>query len=380
MAKTLLITLEFAPDRGGVATYYSQMCEHMAPDSVVVLAPTTSVSQHHVRFPIVRDWRLTNLKKRGWFISSLFHHLSAYRLLRDIIKQHQVNRIIVGNVLPLGTIVQMYAKRYDIPYVVITHGLDILAPQQSNRKKKLLQRILGDAKAVVANSHFTRDEIVKLGIDHKKISIVHPCPATSTVGVDYELIEALRQQYKLVDTRILLSVGRLVERKGFDQVLLALPDIIKRQPNTRYVIVGDGPDRARLEKLCLQKNLGNHVIWIGSTDDATVSAWYQLSDILVMPSRQIGPDVEGFGIVYLEANLHGKPVVAGRSGGIPDAVVHGVTGLLINPTDTTELTQAIVSLLQDAGLAHRLGIQGMNRVLTEFNWADATKKIARLLS
>ena len=141
-------------------------------------------------------------------------------------------------------------------------------------------------------------------------------------------LENLRRDYQLQNKKILLSVGRLIERKGIDTVIQALPALLKRWPNLVYLIVGQGPAEKKLRQLVHNKNLAGRVYLIKNVTTQNLPAWYQLCDIFVLPARQIGPDVEGFGLVYLEANLFGKPVIGGRSGGVAEGVIDHQTGLL----------------------------------------------------
>ncbi|OGF33763.1 hypothetical protein A2316_03365 [Candidatus Falkowbacteria bacterium RIFOXYB2_FULL_38_15] len=171
-----------------------------------------------------------------------------------------------------------------------------------------------------------------------------------------------------------------MERKGHNKVIEALPIVLEKIPEARYVIVGDGPERKRLEEKVRDLNLENKVIFAGRVGNSELPAFYQLSDIFVTVSRQIGGDVEGFGTVYLEANQYGKPVVAGRSGGASEAVIEGFNGLLVDPGSPEDIAGAMIKLLTDNELALKLGKQGKERVEREFLWETDAKKLEELLS
>jgi len=172
----------------------------------------------------------------------------------------------------------------------------------------------------------------------------------------------------------------LVERKGHDMVLRALPQILEKVPNLIYLIVGDGQNKKNLLKLRSRLKLDQNVIFTGYLSDNELPALYQASSALIMPARQ-GPegDIEGFGLVFLEANSHGLPVIAGNTGGQTEAVVDGSTGLIVDSLSTSQIAQAVIKLITDQKLARRLGEQGKKRVQEEFNWDNETRKIEKLL-
>jgi phosphatidylinositol alpha-1,6-mannosyltransferase len=185
----------------------------------------------------------------------------------------------------------------------------------------------------------------------------------------------LRHDLGLSDRKVLLTISRLVPRKGIDTVLRSLPQIAQSVPNVYYLIGGDGPDRARLEALVEQLGVAHRVRFLGKIPYDDLVRYYNMADVFVMPSRENMPFVEGFGIVFLEANACGKPVVGARSGGIPDAVLNGKTGLLVEPDDEVELAQALIRLLTDEYLAAQLGQQGQQRVVQEANWDRVAERL-----
>jgi phosphatidylinositol alpha-1,6-mannosyltransferase len=174
-------------------------------------------------------------------------------------------------------------------------------------------------------------------------------------------------------------VGRLVERKGHDTVIRAMPEVLNRVPDAAYVIVGGGPESERLVRLAEDTGVARHVHLLGRLPRGEMVGLLSRCDVLVMPSRQVGTSVEGFGIVFLEAGALGKPVVGGRSGGIPDAIEEGVTGLLVDPEDTVALAEAITSILADPDLAGRMGEAGRERVERLFTWDKVAERILESL-
>lgn len=164
-------------------------------------------------------------------------------------------------------------------------------------------------------------------------------------------------------------------------VLVALPKVCQTIPDLMYLIVGDGPQRRQLESLATDMGVRENVIFAGRVGAEDLPEIYALSDVFVMPSREQLEtcDVEGFGLVFLEASACAKPVVGGRGGGIPDALVDGVTGLLVNPHDSEDIASTLTRLLTDSDLAMRLGQQGRLRVVKEFNWARVGDRVQGIL-
>jgi phosphatidylinositol alpha-1,6-mannosyltransferase len=386
MKKSLLITLDFPPRRGGVAGYYANLCKNFPADKIVVLAPTgpdTEYFDGRQRFPVIRNAKLAELiaDKPGLFnISGKLKLLSLIKEIDALVKNHQIRMIQIGQILPLGTLALIIKKRKKIPFIFYAHGMDITVPQKISRKNILLKKIIKNAQAIVANSYFTANELVKLGAANDQVTVAYPCPNIAAEHLNENFIENYLLQQELVNKKIILSFGRLVERKGHDQVIKALPLILKKIPKAVYLIAGDGPNRSKLEKLVSQMKLGQNVKFISQVNDELLPVLYHICDVMAMPSRMlVNGDVEGFGIVYLEANLFGKPVIGGKSGGVPEAVANGKTGLLVDPNNTEEIALALIAILSDEAYAHRLGIQGMERAHRDFSWFDQASKIIKIL-
>ena len=189
-------------------------------------------------------------------------------------------------------------------------------------------------------------------------------------------IEELRQRHGLIGRRTLLTVGRLVERKGHDTVIRALAHIRRAFPDIVYLIVGDGPYAANLRRLILDVGLpADAVRFVGSVPTDDLAYYYTLADIFVMPNRIVGSDVEGFGLVFLEAALFSKPAIGGRSGGAVDAIVDGVTGRLIDPTSTKDLATAVTDLLSNPTGAAKMGLAARERALRDFDYSVVAPRL-----
>jgi len=349
--KNLLLTLEYPPDIGGIASYYHQ-----------IVRSNPAVKVLHLK-----------LQKRR------FSWLKFFKPVARKIKQEKISYVQIGHILPLGYLGLVFKLTHKKPYLVYVHGLDVLQAQLSSWKKFWIKVILRQADTIVANSNFVKNGVSKkYNIDAKKFKVVYPKVDLAAMESMVDKLTSLDRQK---DVKIILSVGRLVRRKGFDMVIKAvqsfppkagppLAEKFKIQ-NWQYWIIGDGPDKKRLMSLVKKYNLENKVKFLGQIPVPQIYKYYRSCDVFIMPCREIDGDVEGFGIVYLEAAAFGKPVIAGRSGGAPEAVIDGLTGLLIDPLDVGDISQALVNLLTNDGLRSKLGRQGYERVKEKFSTSPA---------
>jgi len=384
MKRTLFITADFTPDVGGVANFYYNVCRNLPADKIVVLAPQNpSAAEFDARqsFKIIRH-RLLNQLPGGVInkVIASWRWMSVGKLLIKITKEQHIERLIVGQILPFGTVALMLSKRKKLPYLLFTHGMDILLPQKYIRKKALLKKIIKNSENIISNSHFSKHELLKLGASGVQVNVVYPCPNIGHDDISEWEKDQISQKHDLKNSKILLTVGRLVERKGHDMVIRALPEVIKLVPNVRYVIVGDGPRLEKLQELVAKLKLNKYVGFASDVSNDNLPNYYDICDVFIMPAKHLPHgDVEGFGIVYLEAAMFAKPAIAGKAGGAPEAVLDNKTGLIVDPTDLDAITQAIIDLLSNPSLAQRLGMQALERATTEFDWKTQTEKIEQLL-
>ncbi|MBU1165050.1 glycosyltransferase family 4 protein [Patescibacteria group bacterium] len=312
MKKTLLVTIDFPPNLGGVAKYYQDICNDFESDKIVVLTMNQEKSEEFDSQQKYKIYRNDLLYKFIWpkWLKMIF-------AIKKIVKQENIGHIHVGQILPVGEAV-LFTR---LPFTVFAHGMDITIPQNNLRKKIVLKKIIKKSEKLIANSNFTKQELVKLGAGENKVEIIHPKPNKKLLDlVDQNVINQIKEKYNLQNKKVLLSVGRLVKRKGFDDVIIALPEVLKEIPNLVYIIIGDGPERKNLNKVIQDSKLSNVVI-TGSVNEKELAAYYSLCDAFIMTSKQLdNGDVEGFGIVYLEADMFNKPVIGRDSGGIKDAI------------------------------------------------------------
>jgi phosphatidylinositol alpha-1,6-mannosyltransferase len=248
----------------------------------------------------------------------------------------------------------------------------------------LMKKIIHEADELVTNSEFTTQEFIRWGISRGKIIKIVP-------GVDCSLFyphekpSNLLERYHLQNKKVIMTVGRLDERKGHDVVIRAMTHLTKRFPELVYIIVGKGREEERLTKLTKDLNLNDSIIFTGFVGDELLRDYYNLCDIFVLPNReteqneQLRGDYEGFGIVFLEASACGKPVIAGNSGGSGEAVANGITGILIDPKSEEAVAQAIERILTDKEYAERLGKAGRQRAEKEFDWQHIANTVQEIL-
>lgn len=342
--RVLLATYEYPPDLGGVAAYLGGLFG-MLPDARIA------------RF------RLPSLPL-GW----LWHLPKLWAAAR------KADAVVVSHVLPLGTAAMLAGK----PYAVIVHGLDLRAAASHPRKKALAARVLKGARLVVANSRATAAGLAAFGLDPASALVLTPCPppGLDAIGWRGDVVKDLGLEGK----KVILAAGRFVPRKGFDRLIRLLPELRKACGDVVLVLAGSGPEEGRLRREAVQSGVDAHVRFDLAPSRGRLGFLYRAAHVFAMPVRASADDVEGFGIVYLEAALFGVPVVATRTGGVPEAVVDGVTGLLADPDSESEVFTALKRLLDDPRTAARMGAAGRERVLRDFRWADRAAKLRERLA
>lgn len=381
MKQTLLVTLDFPPVRGGVSRYYDQLSKHLPKDSLFVLSPqSTSSVEAQREYDAAVPFRVI---RKAFFWKAWPHWLPIIWHTGNIVRKYHIEHILVGQILPVGTAVWfliLLSRCGLLPkfsYTVMTHAMDVMLARRSPCKLWLTRHILAHAHAVTCVSTFTQKQLRDSGVPENRLHLLPPGVTSMHTSE-----RNIRKEFDLEDAFVLLSVGRLVARKGYDQVIAALAKLIERCSTIHYVIVGSGEYLPTLRALVVDYKLSDRVHCIGEVSDTDLASFYAACDVFILPTRSLdnGSDVEGFGIVFLEAAFFGKPVIAGKTGGVADAVVHEKTGLLIDPENITEIAAAVERLYRDASFRARLGAAGKKRVLLEFQWPVIVKKLEALIA
>lgn len=335
MMNKLLITIDYYPNVGGVARYLEGWRKKHGADA---LAPKFSEESRG----IIR-------KKLLWPIPPKWLPL----LFWTLIYAKRYDEIIVSHILPAGYGALLARK----PYTVILHGLDIILASKNRWKRYLAKKILDRAEHIVVNSRATGKLLRKSLGDLYNYEIEYPLiaplpPPEKDLKADFP------------DKKIILSLGRLVKRKGQEKIIRLMPKILQEIPNAIFIIAGGGPERANYELLITNYKLQNHVFLAGKVKESELPDLYSACDVFVVPSLPSKDDWEGFGIVCLEAAYFGKPVVVTNAGGLPEAVEDGKTGYVAK--DDEELLEKILMLLKDNELARKMGEAGQTRVKDMF--------------
>ena len=360
--KVLVFTRDFPPELGGVQTLMERIAAHYGADAVVVARRVEGDAE----FDRGRPYRVRRMPRLDWrhpherwnkvvrAFAYLLRFLIGGIIVGEEVRKHRPDIVICayafGNGLPMTVVRLLTGCRF----AVYCHGTETLrAMMRGGVRLRALKWVLRLAHRVVVHSRFMRDEVVKLAPADK--IVINQLGADSG-GLDPAAAPAeTAGALALAGKKVIVTVGRMELRKGHDIMIEALPLIAAKHPEAVWVVVGDGPERLKLQAMAAGQKLADRVAFTGRLPDAEVSRLLARADVFVMLSRQIGPDIEAFGIVYLEAALFGVPSVAGRSGGVPDAVEDGVTGLLCEPTEAAEAAEKINRLLDDEPLRRRLG-------------------------
>jgi phosphatidylinositol alpha-1,6-mannosyltransferase len=376
--RLLFITQDFPPDVGGTQTYAYELARRLARRCAdfAVLAPHRpgdAAVDATLPFDVVR-------------IRASYDTLSI-KALGPVLRLARQRRFDTAFHVQWPTaIATLLARPFGGPQriLVAAHGRELLLeplahiPLLNTLYNGLRNTVLRRVDGLFPVSHYTGTLLKARGVPPERIRVLnngtdparfYPMDAT-----------ALRENLGLRDRKTLLTISRLVPRKGIDTVLRALPRILEAVPQAFYLIGGDGPDRERLASLAQHLGVTNHVRFLGRIPYDDLRRYYNVGDIFVMPSRQDEPYVEGFGLVFLEANACGKPVVGAHAGGIPDAVRDGETGLLVAPDDVAGLADALIRLLTDIDFAAMLGSNGRQRVLHEANWDRVADRLYHWLA
>lgn len=352
--KVLLLTWDFPPGRGGIQTWMLELARRLPDAQVRVLAPAVPGDRLFDAASGCQVTRLRNARfgRIPWMLQLCVRTLRECLLWRPDV-------VVCGHVMTAPA--ALFARRVlSTPYVVFTYGQEI----RRQRWKRLLTFLLPRARLVVACSRFTRSAVLDLAVPPERVRILYP-------GVDVQRFSPASDGTSHTRPRTLLTVARLADLwKGHDTVIRALPLIRAECPDVRYLVAGDGPLRNYLEQVARSVGVERDVVLLGEVSDQALGDLYRSCDVFVLPSRRSASDgdAEGFGIVCLEAGACAKPVVAGRSGGIVDAVQDNVSGILVDPADVAAVADAIISVLRDQSLAKRLGEAGREMVLARFTW------------
>ena len=373
MSRTLLITNDFPPRPGGIQSFVHNLAVRQPSGSVVVYA---SSWRGAAKFDADQPFEVVRERTRVLLPTPLVARRAA-RLARE----HGCDTVWFGAAAPLGLLASGLRRRAGIRRVVAqTHGHEV-GWAALPAARAALRRIGRGTDVVTYLGDYTR---VRLERALHGVTDLHRLAPGVDVDTYHPSVdgEPVRVRLGLADRPVVVCVSRLVPRKGQDMLIRAMPEIRRRVPDAALLVVGGGPYRAALEKLARHTGVERDVVFTGSVPAAELPAHYAAGDVYAMPcrTRNRGLDVEGLGIVYLEASATGLPVVAGDSGGAPDAVREGETGYVVRGRDVAQIADRVATLLADRDLARQLGAAGRAWVEREWRWETQAQRMAALLA
>lgn len=377
--KLLFLVDSFLPHAGGSRVYYFNLLKNLVsayPDEVTVLTkkvPGWEEFDHtelNNSLRVIRSGKpLPNMK---------YQHLPKIVLPLALAAKHiavgKYDVIHAGDLYPQGVIAMWFRQFFGIPYVAYAHGEEITSMEGRRFQPYIRDMIYHRAETVIANSEFTRQHLLRIGVDENRIRTITP-------GVDYERFTPkprnpeLVKKYGLEGKIVLLTVSRLTARKGHDFVMQSLAALGKDRDRVKYLIVGKGSELERLRQLAAELGVADSVVFVGFVPNEQLSDFYDLSDIFIMPNRDEDGDLEGFGMVFLEAGAASKPVIGGDSGGTADAILEGITGFRVDSKNVDEITNALRTLVSNDTLREEMGRAGYLRARNDFSWPSRGKML-----
>ncbi len=375
----LMITELFLPTKGGTAVMFEDDCRRLGGQAVHIVTAAVPGDADFDREHPNTVHRLV-LERNPWLRpESLFLYMRLFWASARLAFTNRFAAVLAGRALPEGLVAWAVSRLRGIPAVMYAHGEE-LTGWGRGWKFKTMCFALRRAEKVLANSDFTRDTLVSLiGVRPERIVMAYP-----TVDADRfhpgMPCDDLRASIGLrPGQRLVLSVGRLQRRKGFDQVIRSLPGLVKRGIDVHHAIVGIGEDWDYLTGLARELGVADRLHLLGHVEPDDLPRWYNACDLFAMPNRDIDGDTEGFGIVYLEANACARPAMAGQAGGTGSAVEDGVNGLRVDGTDTAAVEDGIARLLLDDAFRQRIGEAGRARIVGGFTPQKRVELIRRVI-
>lgn len=374
----LMITQLFLPTKGGTAVSFDDDFRRLGGKEVHIITDDVPGAAEFDRTHPNSVHRMI-LKRRLWMKpESLFIYIKLLFKSLWVTMTQQVVAVFAGRALPEGLVALVVGRLTGRPVLIYAHGEE-LTGWGRGRKFQTMCFTMSHADWILSNSDYTRDILIELiGVEPDRIAVVYPTvdeerfhPGFAAEDLRYTI--GLTEEQKLV-----LSVGRMQPRKGFDNVIRALPSLLQQGLDIHYALIGIGSDLERLRGLASEFGVEARVHFLGHVSYEDLPRWYSASDLFAMPNRDINGDTEGFGLVFLEAAATGKPAIAGRAGGTGSAVVDGETGLRVDGEEVEEIIKALVDILKTPKVAENMGKNARQRVLSNFTHERRVEQLRKL--
>jgi len=364
--KILCVTNDFGPRTGGIETFVMGLIERLSPSSVIVYTSGQGDTREYDQ-RWLDQFGVRVIRDRSKILLPTPRVSSA---IKKVITTENLQVIFFGAAAPLAIMAGRFRKVGVQKIVALTHGHEVwwakLWPFNW-----AIRYIGASVDHLTYLGDFTRHEISRALSSKASAAMVKIAPGIDTNHFAPQAsAEQLRATLGLTDKKVIVSVGRLVHRKGQDSLIAALPEILQRHPSAHILLVGEGPYRKHLEKMVADLKVDDAITFIGRIQHADLPRYICVGDIFAMPSRSrlAGLEVEGLGIVYLEASACELPVIAGISGGAPDAVLEDETGICVDGTNPSEIARAVISLLDDPLRASAMGKRGREWIYSNWRW------------
>jgi len=375
MNKILLVTNDLGPRAGGIESFVLSLVERV-PKGCLIIYTSTQKGSAPFDAQLLERFGAVVIRDRAKILlpTPRVNHRAV-----KILKQYQIKTVWFGAAAPLALMAKQLRTSGATNIVALSHGHEIWWAKIPILKQ-LLRKIIKDVDHLGYLGQFTKGEIVKASNQIDKFVQIAP-----GIDTDHFMPKSARadliKKYRLEDRRVIVSVGRLVHRKGQDKLIESLPKILQSFPGAVLLLVGEGPIKQMLKNTAKQLGVTNQVIFAGRVQHIDLPDYICLGEVFAMPvrSRFAGLEVEGLGIVYLEASACGLPVIVGNSGGATDAVIDGVTGLLVDGSDIDQIADAVCKLLTDQSRAKAMGLAGRGWVIENWQINTWSEKFNKLL-
>ncbi|MGV0678671.1 GDP-mannose-dependent alpha-(1-6)-phosphatidylinositol monomannoside mannosyltransferase [Mycolicibacterium fortuitum] len=379
MTRVLLVTNDFPPRRGGIQSYLEAFVAELVRDrshELTVYAPKWKGAPDFDERAARAGYRVV----RHPTTLMVPEPMVATRMQR-LIAEHDIETVWFGAAAPLALLGPLARRAGAARVVASTHGHEV-GWSMLPLARGALRRIGDDADVVTFVSRYTRGRFASAFGPHSALEHLPPGVDVDRFQPDPVARAELRARYGLGQRPVVVCLSRLVPRKGQDMLIRAWPMIRRRIPDAALAIVGGGPYLQTLQQLAHKHDVAADVVFTGAVPGAELPAHHAMADVFAMPcrTRGAGLDVEGLGIVYLEASACGVPVIAGTSGGAPETVLDGQTGTVVDGTDVAEVATAVGDLLADPGRAAAMGVAGRHWAVDNWQWRSQGDRLTALLS
>ncbi len=375
----IILANDFPPSTGGIQRYLYELAAALQRrgEELLVIAPDQPGAQD---FDASSPVPTVRVPAGNRLQSARALAQAATQSIRRRQPDNPVKATVAGNWWPDGLAAWLVRRRTATPYVVMGYGREMIQTGANPVKWLIQNLIIGGAAGGLAISRYSAQQLQRRGLKAGRLAVIYGGADPSTFEADEHQVAQVQAELNPAGRPVMLTVSRLVQRKGHSQVIAALPQVINQVGPVRYLIVGTGPEEQALRRLADQHKVSQFVEFLGQVDNRKLPALYRAASVFIMPSRDLyGHPIEGLGLVYFEAGLGELPAIGSTTGGIPEAIADGETGLLVNPEEPDQIAAALVRLLSNEDFAAQLGKAARARVLRDFTWDRVAERFQKAL-